>query len=686
MVEHARSGYNFRGWERHLTATCLGQNGVIGTRRRTQGIPLLLGILVASLCLAIAPAVAEEEVPGDEACLACHGSEGYADESGKPLEVNGERFAASVHAPIGCVACHQDSTSIPHEERPAPVSLDVCRGCHTEIVDAYRGDVHGRARQNGIGKAAICWECHGAIHAVRSSSDPSSPASRARQVATCGQCHGRVQLAKKFGIPVVQPVGAYLGGVHARAAAEGKHAALCSDCHGMHGVQPSSDPNAPTAHRHVPETCGKCHREIFEAYRDSIHGEGLALGNRMAPVCTDCHGEHRILGVSDPKSPVFAANIPGETCGRCHADERLSEKYGLAVGKASAYEDSFHGMALRGGRVTVANCASCHGVHDIRPSSDPRSHVNPANLSATCGKCHPGVGEHFTITSVHGTPESDGAWLVSWVRFIYLWLIGVTIGLMLAHNALDILRKARRPHPAQVLPPIAPLRMALPQRCQHGLTAVSFMLLVYSGFALTYPERWWAAPLLQWEGTFAFRGTLHRVAAVVLLIAVMWHLVELAVSRKRRACMRHMLPAWRDLTVLTGTLAYYFGRRTHPPHGGTFNYAEKAEYWAFMWGMVVMTVTGFLLWFENQTLHYFPNWVSDVSTAIHFYEAILAGLSILVWHMYWVIFDPEVYPMDRAWWHGRMPASRALERMEVEADEPDELDRTRGPRSGDGEP
>ncbi|MGH3055133.1 MAG: cytochrome b/b6 domain-containing protein, partial [Gaiellaceae bacterium] len=127
-----------------------------------------------------------------------------------------------------------------------------------------------------------------------------------------------------------------------------------------------------------------------------------------------------------------------------------------------------------------------------------------------------------------------------------------------------------------------------------------------------------------------------------------------------------MLPSLRDGRTALGTVAYYIGLAAHAPHGGTFNYAEKAEYWAFMWGTAVMTLTGFLLWFENTTLSYLPSWVPDVATALHFYEAILATLAILVWHFYWVIFDPDVYPMDWTWWDGHPPATRVMERQTTE--------------------
>ncbi len=131
--------------------------------------------------------------------------------------------------------------------------------------------------------------------------------------------------------------------------------------------------------------------------------------------------------------------------------------------------------------------------------------------------------------------------------------------------------------------------------------------------------------------------------------------------------MRAVLPSMHDVRALLGTLAYHLGRRTGPPHSGTFNYAEKAEYWAFLWGTVLMAGTGLLLWFENATLRWLPGWVPEVATAIHFWEAVLATLAIVVWHLYWVIFDPVVYPMDWTWWTGRPPAARVHERLAEDA-------------------
>ena len=208
------------------------------------------------------------------------------------------------------------------------------------------------------------------------------------------QCHADPALGSEAGVKLVQPLAAYEASVHARGVAKGEHAATCSACHGSHDIRAAGDAKSQVDRKNVPATCGTCHAEVAQAFGASVHGQAAARGIREAPVCTDCHGEHRILGPADKGSPVYASNVPKMTCGRCHGDLRVTEKFGLKNTAVAAFDDSFHGLAGKAGDIDVANCASCHGVHDILPSSDPRSHVSPANLAATCGACHPGAGTH----------------------------------------------------------------------------------------------------------------------------------------------------------------------------------------------------------------------------------------------------------------------------------------------------
>jgi len=301
----------------------------------------------------------------------------------------------------------------------------------------------------------------------------------------------------------------------------------------------------------------------------------------------------------------------------------------------------------------VANCASCHGVHNILPASDPRSTVNPKNLAHTCGACHPGAGTRFAIGPIHVRAAAASEHpVVRFIRVAYLFLIPLTLGFMVLHNLLDFVSKiVRGPRGHGAGGHV--VRMNLPFRIAHALVVVSFPVLVLTGFALKYPESGWAAPILAWEGRFAFRGWVHRVAGVALLVSLLYHAVHLILSPRDRVILRHMLPRRVDFTDLVNVFRYNLGLSAARPRFAKFSYAEKVEYWAFLWGSVVMAVSGFLLWFNSFTIRNFPTWVADAATAVHFYEAILATLSILVWHFYMVIFDPEVYPMDLAWLTGR---------------------------------
>jgi len=221
-------------------------------------------------------------------------------------------------------------------------------------------------------------------------------------------------------------------------------------------------------------------------------------------------------------------------------------------------------------------------------------------------------------------------------------------------------------------------------RIAHWGVMASFPTLVFTGFALKYPESWWAKPLLFWEAGTGVRGGLHRTAAVVLIAATIYHVIHLATNRRDgRLFLMAMLPEIKDATDLVQVLLYNLGLSKMEPRFKKFNYAEKMEYWAFMWGTFIMGLSGFLLWFNNFTLRHFPKWVTDAATAVHWYEAILATFSILIWHFYMVIFDPMVYPMDTAWLNGKVPADHyrhsrpeylvALERAKlVESPESDE--------------
>ena len=597
---------------------------------------LMLAVLF-SACLAAAPPTAKD-------CASCH-------------EVDPVVFAASKHGSLGCTDCHSSIKAIPHADKPAPVS---CATCHEDQVKAYANSIHGRALKNGMADAATCKSCHGPTHKIVGGSEPGSMVNKKNLADTCGACHSNPDFLAKHKIPFAKPVEAYRMSVHGREVAKGNAAAAsCSDCHGSHDILPSMDPKAKVNRLNVAETCGICHNDVQTAYLDSVHGLAVTRGSKDSPTCTGCHGEHAILAPKDSNSLVNPGRVSTVTCGRCHGDERMNSRYGFGD-KVPAYQDSFHGLAVRGGQRTAANCASCHGIHNILPSADIRSTINPANLKQTCGQCHPGVSDKVTQGKIHvrtaGGVEHAS---VKWIRWAYYFLIPMTIGFMLFHNGLDWVAKLRRHKPHHGTGEQLP-RMNKMFRITHGMVMVSFILLVVTGFALKFPEAAWVR-VMGFNGNGLIRGWTHRIAAVVMMAATLLHILHLARVKRDRVILRELLPGWQDAKDIANVIRYNLGLIDKRPTFGMFGYAEKMEYWAFMWGTVVMAVTGLLLWAQGWSLKHFPVWVMDAATAAHWYEAILATLSILVWHWYLVIFDPEVYPMDLAWLTGKASADHLRE-------------------------
>ncbi len=509
-------------------------------------------------------------------------------------------------ADSACASCHEEGKKIAgsthastgcaachpkHEKYPHPAGVPkpACAECHTEVADRFAVGVHGQERKKGNESAPDCGVCHGSAHETKR---PSSLEFR----------------------------------------------------------------------QQVPETCGMCHDTVAKEYLESVHGRELKKGVRETALCTDCHGEHSILRPKNAQSSVNRAQIR-ETCARCHGDVRLSSRFGLPSDRILSFDSSFHGLAAKAGSQSVANCASCHGYHNILPSSDPKSMTNTRNLPATCGKCHPGAGTRFAIGTIHWTEEGKPPQGVAWVRDLYVFLIPLTIGLMAIHNLGDFLRKVwrlrLRPGAASYATTQQPahggpleMRMYWFERVQHAIMVVSFAVLVWTGFALKYPDEWWALPLRAWEAKFALRGTIHRIAGAVMIGASLVHIVALSVDRSLRAHWLEMLPRASDVREALSGFAYRIGFGSKPPYQSAHSYIEKAEYWAVAWGTAVMAVTGVLLWAVRYTLAWLPKTWLDVATAVHFYEAVLATLAIVVWHFYSVIFDPDVYPVDTAWLNG----------------------------------
>jgi cytochrome b subunit of formate dehydrogenase len=129
---------------------------------------------------------------------------------------------------------------------------------------------------------------------------------------------------------------------------------------------------------------------------------------------------------------------------------------------------------------------------------------------------------------------------------------------------------------------------------------------------------------------------IHRWAALVLILGSIWHIAVMGYKVYVKRVRLTMLPGWNDVKEAVHMLGYNFRLVKEPPRMGKFNFTEKAEYWALVWGTVVMMVTGYMLWNPIATTNILPGQVIPIALTAHGLEAVLAVLSILTWHMYHV--------------------------------------------------
>jgi cytochrome b subunit of formate dehydrogenase len=601
---------------------------------------------VCCLLILIANLVAQDDIlpEGNSACLTCH--DGHVE--GGDLGYD-STLAASTHGGFSCMDCHSSVEELPHPEQLPAVD---CGQCHMDEAETYQW--HGRLRVPSGEDIPGCADCHGS-HDILPSSDKQSSVNPQNLPETCGNCHENLNLTKKHEILYGKAVEVYQSSVHGKATMGGIYfAATCNDCHSAggsaHRILPPNDPESPIYHFNIPRTCGKCHRNIENDYWEGIHGKLVSRGEVDAPVCTHCHGEHGIISPDDPRSAVSPTRLAEATCAPCHESAYLNDKYGIPTGRLRSYVDSYHGLKSKAGDLTVANCASCHGAHRILPHTDPTSSIYPANLKQTCGHCHPAISAEMAQTPIHGTPGISQTPAAGVVRYIYIVAIVLIIGVMIIHWLIDLRRQIKDVNKKEQI-----RRMTLSEVWQHTFLMISFIALVISGFALRFSDAFWVHWLFGWEGGFPLRGIIHRVSAVVLIITAIWHVAYMT-SVRGRQFMVDIFPRKKDFRQFVQMVTYNLGISKIKPRFGRFSYWEKAEYWALVWGTVVMILTGIFLWFDNLAVRYFPKGFLDVMLVVHYYEAWLATLAILVWHMYSTVFKPDVYPMNPSWYTGKMPA------------------------------
>ncbi|HUP06918.1 MAG TPA: cytochrome c3 family protein, partial [Caldimonas sp.] len=631
-----------------------------------RGLAASLALLLATFATdasaqgapAAAPAAAATT---KERCLTCHADATIKSEAGKSVAVSSDDYARSAHRKLDCVDCHASATTTKHPKEPlGAVKPQVCSECHADEFKAVATSIHGR-RSKGDNAIKDCTSCHGSLHSVPKGGDPASPLSAINQIKTCGECHEDM-------------MSKYERSEHARALLKSGlvgNSPSCSSCHGAHDIHPKSDPAASTSQAKIPETCGKCHAAILREWEDSAHGAvwkrasligaAAAAKEPPGPVCSTCHEPHAI---KRPDTAIVRSQV-SDRCGNCH--EKL----------LATFHDSFHGQAATLSQTTAAVCSDCHTPHHNLPPSDPRSSVNRANLTKTCGACHANANASFVTFDPHADPKDPHRNVYIYVVWLgmTLLLLGV-FGFFGVHDLLWLqralvgrLRGEYAEAPAKDtrwIRRFSPMQIAM-----HVTVVTSFLLLAATGLPLKYADAPWASGLMSVFGKPETAGILHRMMAIVTFGYFAWHLGALAwgwIVKKERGYFwgpGSMVPQPRDLVDLWAMVKYflYIGPR---PKFDRFTYWEKFDYMGVFWGVAVIGISGLMLWMPTFASSFLPGWVLNAAWVVHSDEALLATGFIFLFHFFHTHLRPESFPMDTVVFTGRMPLSKFEEERPLE--------------------
>lgn len=624
------------------------------------GRSLLLILLSAALAgrLAAQPPAGSQLTLDENACAQCHGEQELWEADQQRLYVSTEAVADDAHfrKGVNCHDCHGGNPASFNVTKAhaalAPLSTlrQTCVRCHKDQTLGLLKGVHAKAGdkdERGRGLPLDCSKCHGMnAHAMLPVDDDRSPVFLNNQVRMCGECHPEDQKTYEN---TVHGKGLYESGLLVTA--------VCADCHGAHGTYYAADRRSTLHSSNVAATCSKCHQFIQERLENSVHGRGGELGSdtqhtapggrtKRKPSCTDCHQGHHFLHPDLAEYRLQLAN----RCGNCHTD--LSSRYSL----------SMHGELSHQGYSAAANCADCHGSHDVLSVDDPNSRVAPGeNRLQTCQKCHVHAVNSFTDFDPHANFKDAAHSPTLYATYGWMTLlVNLAFILFLLHAFLWFARALvhrlwHGGHATHVFEQHALPRYGSIGRALYAVLIIAFLGLTVTGLTFKYSEQHWGQLLASGFGGFRSASVWHHFFAVVAIVACVIHLVR-AVARivrlRRTKSWKTIVTGpdslvlgGRDLRDSWGMICWFFGVRRKPGFE-RWTYWEKLDYWAFFLAAGLIGISGLVLWYPNLFCLVFSGSIINVAHLLHSEFAIyVAGFLFLI-HFFHSHFRPEKFPMD----------------------------------------
>ncbi len=199
-------------------------------------------------------------------------------------------------------------------------------------------------------------------------------------------------------------------------------------------------------------------------------------------------------------------------------------------------------------------------------------------------------------------------------------------------------------------------------RVEHWILVLAFTMLGVTGLPQKFAGDAWAEILIALMGGIEMVRTLHHIAAAILMFESVYHLMAVAYRIFVLRTRWTMFPGMQDVKEALDAVLHNLGVGKNTPQADRYSFAEKAEYWALIWGTALMGFTGFMLWNPIITSQYVPGDAIPAAKAAHGGEAILAVLAIIVWHLY----NVHIKTFNKAMFIGKLSAHAMQEEHSLE--------------------
>ncbi len=210
------------------------------------------------------------------------------------------------------------------------------------------------------------------------------------------------------------------------------------------------------------------------------------------------------------------------------------------------------------------------------------------------------------------------------------------------------------------------VRFSVAHRIEHLALMVSFIVLSVTGLAEKFFQASWAAWTIALLGGIDGTRLIHRVFAAVFAAGAAYHfgfLVHYLAVKKKPALM---MPTLKDARDAISYLRYCIGLTDKQPEFGRYDYRQKFEYWGIIFGGLIMLISGAILLWPIAVTRFLPGGIVPAAKEFHSNEALLALLTIIVWHFYSAHFRPGTFPGDVSIFTGKISRERMIEEHPIE--------------------